>query len=997
MSSEIVFANAVIKDSIVDSINNSATKDNTTPFSFLEFITNTGVDYTPELYNKFYLYYLERWSNYKNTINNNQAIDFINLYIDFLKEITLTFSTQQELKFLSTLDFNDPSDLDVALPFYVEKIRQIILFYKEKRDTAKFTIDRNKIKGTSLSVEKALFEKIYDYVFTSQDDPSFLALNYSLSTIQTHLKIDILEFVDVYSEYFDIVDKNIPFTGVNRESIQPELFFETPFTIFKNKIFLTEIPLAVNAAVSFNTICDPLNPLDLLINDCEERDGISIEQKAALKINYLKKYAGVDMYYINTTTTPATSGILFTADTPTNNIQNLQNIYTPTAESNQIKLLRDIGLFFKPDKGGIFQLNANNFTYDIKDELEGNKIYVFPDPGIYGNVSLNSSKDYPLVYIFDNRPDIKNSSSSFASGDPYIKGTDQTFSPYYTKEQTIRSADVEVDDFSFNFNDLYNLGYITKYQTDIYGNEYGLFKDDFGQSFKQIDEIERQPILNLLLNGHEFYDYEEGYNFNYSLTGRDGTTVRSGMSSLTVDIPSSPNFILSGFPYYLYFREFQPYQELNYFGNFIDTSFNNRTYNGAFRDGGGFTFPDGSLLPDPIVSSDPSYPGSDNNSYYYNLLVNAVSYKPNNGIIVTEPGLQDLLTESSFLLETEYGRVNSYNCGYFTDIVQLTNDYNYSNFYRYYDTVSIGATTVLSTLTGNNIYRLISYKNQLEGKIFVKSPEDSFSKPISSALGVIFNKYSSLVKSELYNSPKNIEIFYDNICIETDNYIVIDKIVYESGKFIAPSTKNTVFPIIKNDIIVAEPGLQALLSESSFILEPEIGRHDVSPFSNKFYNEKDNTLMFCTIQRVNSLNNINNKAFYPNITRYNLETGVSENIFPRNISDNNLTTSFNLSSLFTSTFNINIVNFEKPTLSYGAFNDVYKLTYVGVDNNNLFHLFDISFDIVNNAIRFLDAKFYKSAKICLTTNFASSATTFTNINSVSGSYNISQTTGILSI
>lgn len=971
MSSEIVFANVVIKDSVVSSRDNTTTKDNTAPFSFLEFITNTGIDYTPELYNKFYLYYLEQWANYKNTITNDRTVEFNDLYIDFLKELTITYSTQQELKFLSTLDFNNPADLDVALPFYVEKIRQVILFYKEKRDSAKFVIERNKIKGTSLSIEKALFEKIYDYAFSSQDEPTFATLNYSLSTLQTHLKIDLQEFVDVYSDYFDLVDSNVPFTDVNRQDIQPEIFFEDPYTVFRNNIFLSEIPVAVNTAISFNSICDPTNPTTLLINDCENVDGISADQKASLKVSYLKKYAGVDMYYINTTTTPATSGILFTADNPTSNIQNLQNIYTPTAESNQIKLLRDIGMFFKPDKTGIFQVNANNFTYNIRGGLENDKIYVFPDPNIYSNVSLNMSKDYPLVYVYDNRPDVRNVSSSFSSGDPYVKGTDQTFSSYYTKEQTIRSADADTSQFNFNFNDLYNEGYITKYQTDIYGNEYALFKDSFGQSFRGIEEVETQPILNLLLNGHVFYDFEDGYNFNYSLTGVDGTTVRSGISSFTVSDPSSPSFVLSSSPLYLYFREFSPYEELNYGGNFFTNSTTKRTYKVALRDGGGFTFIDGTALPDPLSASSPSYPGSDDNIYYYNLLVDAVASKPNNGVIVTEvPQLQDLLTQTSFEIETELGRVNNYDCGYFTDVYELANDYQYSKSYRYYDNISPNSTTVLSTLTGNDIHRLISYKNQLEGKLFVKSPNKTFSEPISSALSVVFNKYSAPVKAEIYNSPKNIEIFYDNICVETDNYIVIDKIVYEDDNFVSPSTKNNVYSLTERDI---------------------------SPFSNKFYNEKDNTLMFCTIRQVNSLSATNNKAFYPNITKYNLDTGISENVYPKNTTDSVLSYTFNLSSLFSNKFNVNIVSVKKPALTYNSFNDVYKLTYTGVDNNNLFHLFDISFDIVNRDIRFIDAKFYKSDKTCLTTNFLNTDTVFSNINTISGSYTINPTTGILTL
>jgi len=122
MSSEIVFTNALIKDSVVSSTDSSVTKDNTAPFSFLEFITNTGIDYTPELYNKFYLYYLEQWANYKNTITNDRSVEFTDLYVEFLRELTITYSTQQELKFLSTLYFKTPVDLDIAIPFFVEKI-----------------------------------------------------------------------------------------------------------------------------------------------------------------------------------------------------------------------------------------------------------------------------------------------------------------------------------------------------------------------------------------------------------------------------------------------------------------------------------------------------------------------------------------------------------------------------------------------------------------------------------------------------------------------------------------------------------------------------------------------------------------------------------------------------------------------------------------------------------------------------------------------------------
>ncbi|MGA1049791.1 MAG: hypothetical protein ACO3UU_17435, partial [Minisyncoccia bacterium] len=116
---------------------------------------------------------------------------------------------------------------------------------------------------------------------------------------------------------------------------------------------------------------------------------------------------------------------------PYANIQNLQTADTATVPSNQQKLLRDIGIFFKPDKTGLFKLQANKFTYDfdINAISNSNRVYIFPDPKIYGNVSVNDQSEYPLLFDFDYRHDIKNSSSTFASSDPYIRSDEQTFSP----------------------------------------------------------------------------------------------------------------------------------------------------------------------------------------------------------------------------------------------------------------------------------------------------------------------------------------------------------------------------------------------------------------------------------------------------------------------------------------------------------------------------------------------------------------------------------------
>lgn len=975
MTGGITFSTAIIKDSIINGDSYTTSKDNTAPFSFLEFITSTNVDYTPEEYNKFYLYYLRTWSETKNTNGERDAKSYIEYYVSFLKELTITYSTQQEIKFLSTLNFNDPIDLDIAIPFYVEKIRQIILFYKEKRDTTKYVIERNKLKGTGNSIEKALFNTIYEHVFSSDSAPNYKTINYSLSTLKTFLSIDIQEFVDVYSSYFDLPKDNDIFTLTNRNEIDPKLYFEDTLQVFRSSVFLNQIPLAVNISLqSFSNPCDPINPIALLRQECTNRTGFTDDQITNIKKTFLEKYSGVDFHYIDTTNTVPVSGILFRASNPTGNIQNLQTIDTPTIESNDIKLLKDLGLFFKQDKTGIFQLNAENYTYEVDfANLSADKIYIYPDPSVYGNVSINKQTEYPLLFIYDYRPDIKNISSWFAMGDPKVDNDEQTFTPYYAREQTILKTEATSDSIYLNFADLYNKGYITKYQTDVYGNEYAIFKDSFGQSFKTLAEPDTDsPILNLLLNGHVFYDRLEGYAFNYDTESVDGNIIRPGFS------PHTNSYNLTSSPLNLYFRELAPYTELNYVGGFDNGSLNTfRSINGGSRDGGGFTFFNDTLLPDPISSNSENYPGS--GIYYYSLLVDGgistlypVRRGPSYDQLITEPLDEDITNEAGIELLSmlnpnftmDLSRVLSavgteiYDCGYFTDNVVIGNAYNYDDSYPFYNIISDNCNTVISTLTGDDSYKTQAMRQLLSGKMYIKNQSYSSSHPLSTALSVIFDKYSTEVKNELYNDIKDFDIVYDTIIIETEKYLLIDKVVYKNNNFVNPITKNTVFT--KADYL--------------------------SKFSSRFFNEKDKTVTFVVLTQAPSLSASNFKSLCPNIYVYNINDNITSKVYPKpNTSVEDI---FNMSNIFSESCNFNIVKVQSPVLTYNSFNDVYKLTFIGEDNNGLFHIFDYGFYIYNTEVVFLESKYYKHNKNIKTTNFANSNCIFSYRNAISGTVTI---------
>lgn len=1279
MSSKITYNVTIIDASITNPLVAASTaRDNITPFSFLEFITITKIDYTPDEYNQFYISYLKEWSNIKNSTQSTEKINFVELYVQFLRELVLTYSTNQEKRFLAKLNFKKPADLDIAIPFFVEKLRQVILFYKDRRSEAQYTVERNKLRGSGLSIEKAIFEKIYEYVFAAQDSPSYASLGITLSGIQSNLKINIEEFADVYGNYFDpppilrgggqivnlddatlplidnpdyiVVDNfdavrdlydnnnrkfndrdvfqsstgiqtgtpveggivisnntiigvnsqpetgsinpanmfipdtvfnsnitdlqaaaltsslsggiftdlggtiigdntatpvispgiviqpssNIPppttanesladqLNNTNTNPIDPKLYFpdDSYGDIFGSTAFLEGLSLIANVDLKYDPICDPNNPIDIAKRDQEQKTGLNSTEVIDLKRKLLSKYMGVDFYYIDTTGTIPVSGLLLTADSPSSNIPNLQLANTPTVPGSQIylasnnsvatdqqlniidnsvnadltfgdgetvnnfglqdsgiggtgigggdrsgtyfapniigtptetvyrdnslnesvKLLRNIGLFFKPEKNGLFKLNAKNFTYAVDyDKLETQKLYIFPDPSVYGNVSVNAQLEYPIVFIYDHRGDVKNASSGFAYGDPLVIGDEQALGPYYAREQSNEKQLLGIDGLNLNFSDLSNRGYISKIQYDVFGNEYALFKDEFGQTFREREEIVNDRIVSKVLNGHVFYDVNEGYGFNYSLTGVNDTTIRSGLSTTTVDTISGDEwlFSLSGHPMTFFFREFILYQEL------LQES---RRLIPSFRDGGRFTFLDSVNLPDPLDGDDYDYPDATN--YYYELLADAgianitdlIPPRPTNQPIdIQEPIDTPINTEDEFVIETNQtfadftidvrlflsaGNAEDYDCGYFTDNITLQNAYNYDSNYRYYDVVSENSKTVLSQLSATHDYITQSDRDKLAGQFYIKNQAYSLSQPVSSGLEAIVSKYSTLVKNEIYNSTRDIDVIYDTIVVETPSYLIFDKISYNDGGFEQPGTRNTVFKILsssnlnrfsnrffregKRSIIFAllspftytgnilstaelqnipiiTQGEEPILTEMPLVYRPvyEEEKRDV----NIDIEEEIYTSIYTGSI---TLSGGNNKMIVPNLYEYNIKFNTFNKIFPLNTQVQDLSGLFSLEQCFNENTNFSIVEIKKPILTYNSLNDIYKLTYIGVDNNNLFHLIDYSFYINNEGgVVFNKGNYYKHDKIVRTSDLLSTKTTFISAYKIEGDYVIS--------
>lgn len=950
----------LVKYSITNpEITNEDYRDTITPLSFLDFINNTQADYTPEEYSSSYSSYLQVWYSKQQGSEEEQKKQFKDYYRQFIKEIVINYTTETEKRFLEKINFNNPTDLDVAIPFFANRLKDIALFYKKKRDEGKYVIDRNKIKGSKTGLEKAIFDNIYNFAFNTED--ALDTSNPDVITAVTGLGVEIEEYVDVYGDYFDVPDSGesdninnidtkywLDAAGIN--AISGEQNFLTNLRTFKIN------PPAITPA-EFDAICNPDNAL-VEVDNQYKRGGLTIAEFYALKRALITKYIGTDIYYIDTTVTPWDTGRLLTADNPSSNALNLQSADTATVESNQTKLLRDIGLNFKADDIGLFKLQAENFNYRVnEDSLELNQFYIFPDPARFGNVSTSPKAIYPIYYQFDNRGNTRNVSSGIAAGDPKITNKVTTFESYTTKERN-NSQLAEQNDISYklNFTDLFNQGLVDKYQTDIFGNEYALFKDE---ALAPINEEASTKVKNLLLNGHVFFDTFEGYNFNYSLTGVSGNTFKSGLTSTTNGFSD-----LLG-PLTLYMREFYPYQEL-----IEDT----RNIIPFWRDGGAFTFLDGSKLPDPLSGIGPGYPASTN--YYYTVLAEGTF--PDAVSLTTEQVvLSDITTEADFLIITENSSLDftqdikyhlsagnpymTYNGGYFTDEVVLPNDFNYTDNFRFLDTADSNGSTVLSDLSSSTVILTREEKKSLDGRLYVKNGTYSTSEPVSAALKGLFSKYSAAVQDQINYDLIDFDIIQNTIFLETRSNLIIDKIVHADGKFAVPTTVNTLFSVNS--------------------------AKSIETFTNRFYVEETGKVYFARFKNTDTCEGIadNFKAVYPEIYEYSIANNTSTKVYPESITD------ISLSAFKLNVVNENIRNYtpdsiHTPKIAYNSRNDLFKVTYIVNDKNDFTHMVDVSFKMSNNKLVVIDSNRYETLNNITRTSTFGPSSTFSQISATSGNF-----------
>lgn len=260
------------------------------PLSLREWIAN-NIGIIPNQVDAQYNKYLESWySNKKDsvdlTINYNKVKDD---YIALLQRLSVIFKNDEEFNRMATIDFSNQMELKIAIPYFARKLKEIALYYINKRESLKKTKMKYNMVGSNNALERILYEYIlqaftkkdYNLTISSKDIYNNVP---ELSAISSDFSLEIENLYD-QNNYFDLdYSKQFNTTGVYDLSSNNPLIFilEDYIANIYNAFNLSEVPLS--------GFSNPLSEFTL----CETDTGLNEQILSQLG----SKYIGNDIYFL---------------------------------------------------------------------------------------------------------------------------------------------------------------------------------------------------------------------------------------------------------------------------------------------------------------------------------------------------------------------------------------------------------------------------------------------------------------------------------------------------------------------------------------------------------------------------------------------------------------------------------------------------------------------------------------------------------------------------
>lgn len=445
------FENSILTDSLTP-------LDYYGPVSFLAWYNQKNYT-TTDLDGLFRQYkeYVIAWGRQKKLDTNKVNQTIRDSYIQVLRELIIDYSTEEERRFISNADLSDPSDLDIVLPFFINKIKQVCLYYANTRENLKTAQLQHNLRGSNYGIENLVKQLIFDAAQTNQVVFSETTCNFPpISAIARQLTIFVEELYDLKNNYYNQGNPK-PIRSTQTPVISsPNNVYSRIYIDFKQAIIdaIRQYPFYVSSLGINNFTVNPLLS-GTELNYLKNRDFITYLSGGTedLKLNLIKKlspkYLANDFYYLSTgsTATNFVSGLLFSVKpltgAPTLNLLNRQTPSVATVPSlENLYTEYEIGRLFLPQHQGLLIHNTplKRYSLDLQS-LQPNTVYAYPDPEILGNTSYNSQQDnnlIPIIYAVDVSWNKRSKSNQFAFGDIISNSYNPLYYGYESREQDLQ-------------------------------------------------------------------------------------------------------------------------------------------------------------------------------------------------------------------------------------------------------------------------------------------------------------------------------------------------------------------------------------------------------------------------------------------------------------------------------------------------------------------------------------------------------------------------------
>lgn len=539
------FNKATVNNSITTDLanaQNSSVSDVDAPYGLIEWLVATGETFgTPDDYIGNHMLYIKSWYKANGSSQAVANTKVVNNYAKFLKEVLIVYSNQEEARYLKNLDWSSPYDLDIAVPFFATRLREVILYAVEQRDKIRFQKPRYSYRGSVTGIKKYIYDQIIELL---QTERYYLLYGNKLPDIQELAK----DLTVTLEEKYDTSDSYTNNPGSDSSLSERTIKSPTDLTVFPDftqavsnllSAFPTTISVgddtlqtdSVTLIPSLDLSTDSISALspDYFTTYNNDIDDLNLH----LHKKWYEKYIGSTMYYLSGSSTG--SYVVDKLFTPQSPVKNHLNIIYPSVASvpvtGSIISARQLGGFFR--NTGITHAYSLDHTYTVNAaEITPDTLYTFPDPTVYGSLLPQ------LTHTEDVRWQKADKANDDLHGDIVDANASQKFYPYQSGDETNVFPKFGVSKVTDNFDfwtgdfkdiwaneDVYSLenfhSYrvptqtrtddlllgdrrVVRWRTDIYGNDYALLKPG---SPRIHTETPPEPLPYCrVLDGQHFWD-----------------------------------------------------------------------------------------------------------------------------------------------------------------------------------------------------------------------------------------------------------------------------------------------------------------------------------------------------------------------------------------------------------------------------------------------------------------------------------------------------------